>query len=195
MTMADEFNKAIKPYADAGEWDKVCGVIEEWNDEGKIVLPEDADGIENCEPEAREYANILGVVKEKEVGAYGVEIKEDELDYVRCLVDGDLSCEGVTADVWDNDGEFEDEGCYGYTVPTSAGEVNFLGDEEERGHYIFITKKEAIELCGEEAIDELDEHEGGSQYYIYYTTYLEWTDWADFTFTDGSDNAYEGIEF
>ena len=196
MTMADEFVKAIKPYMDTDEWDKVCDVIEQWYDDGKIVLFDDCDGIECCLPEVREYANILGVVKAKGVGEFGVEIKEDEMDNARKFVDVELDRAGVTANVWENDGEWEDEGSYGYTVPTSTNEVNFLGEEEEEGHYFAITKEEAIELCGKEAINELDEKERGSEYYIYYTTYLEWVEKPRFAFTDDSmADGYGETEF
>ena len=50
-----------------------------------------------------------------------------------------------------------------------------------------ISREKAVELCGKEAIDELDDEADGSGYYIYYTTGIDFDDDTDWiTFTDGS---------
>ena len=186
MTMAEDFVKAIKPYTDNDQWDKVCGVMEDWFDEGKIDGVYDYNDLRNYEPEATETVEITGVTNQTInnilSGLPAVKIKEDELDDAYDMVGSELAEMGYDEAM---DNEADDGGCYGYSLPSSQAEISFFGNP--LGHEIEINRQKAVELCGEEAIDELDDEADGSGYYIYYTTGIDFDDDTDWiTFTDGS---------
>ena len=94
MTMAEDFVKAIKPYTDNDQWDKVCGVMEDWFDEGKIDGVYDYNDLRNYEPEATETVEITGVTNQTInnilSGLPAVKIKEDE----------DCQCRRCRFDPW-----------------------------------------------------------------------------------------------
>lgn len=184
MSMAEDFVKAIKPYTDVDNWQAVCGVMENWFDNGKIDGVEDYDDLRNCEPDATETVKIVGVTNQTInnilSGLPAVKIKK--LDDAYDMVGSELAEMGYDEAM---DNEADDGGYYGYFLPSSQADVSFFGNP--LGHEIEISRQEAVDLCGEEAIDELDEEADGSGYYIYYTTAIDFDDDTDWiTFTDGS---------
>lgn len=183
MTMADEFASTVKPYVDGEQWDKVTDVIEQWNNEGKITLPEYAD-ILTYEPLADGYVKVVGVTNQNTADPTCIEIEEDELGEAYDLVLDDVVAHGIDAEIGDNV-DPEGDGMYGQIVPTSKAQVDFLANSN--GHTVKISGEEAIELCGEEL-------EG--QNYIYYTTDIEWYDLDRLVFADGSvADGYGRTEF
>lgn len=186
MTMAEDFVKAIKPYTDVDNWGAVCGVIENWFDHGRIDGVYDYDDLRNYEPDATETVKIVGVTNQSInnilSGLPAVKIKDDKLDDAYDMLGSELASMGYDEAL---DNEADDGGYYGYSLPSSQAEVSFFGNG--LGHELEISRQEAVGLCGEEAIDELDEKEDGSGYYIYYTTEIDFDDDTDWiTFTDGS---------